>query len=63
MTVGSGARRMVIFVIGGVTRSEMRVVHTMSKQLNRDIILANTAVLRPNAFLGMLHDMGRVDNF
>jgi hypothetical protein len=54
---------MVIFVIGGVTRSEMRVVHTMSKQLSRDIILASTAVLRPNAFLGMLHDMGRVDDF
>jgi len=57
-----GGRRLVIFVLGGVTRSEMRVVHNMSKQLGRDIILASTLVLRPGAFLSMLRDMGRLED-
>ncbi|KIY96333.1 hypothetical protein MNEG_11628 [Monoraphidium neglectum] len=53
-----GGRRLVVFVIGGVTRSEMRAAHQASKALGRDVLLASTAVLKPSAFAEQLAQLG-----
>jgi syntaxin-binding protein 1 len=54
----SGGRRLIVFVIGGVTRSEMRAVHELSKRTGRDVLLGSTAVLKPAGFLSQLRSMG-----
>lgn len=54
----SGGRRLIVFVIGGVTRSEMRAVHELSKRSGRDVLLGSTAVLKPGGFLSQLRSMG-----
>lgn len=56
--VGGGGRRLVVFVIGGVTRSEMRAAHQASKLTGRDVILASTSVLRPSTFAEQLAALG-----
>lgn len=53
-----GGRRLLVFVIGGVTRSEMRAVHEVAKQKGRDVLLGSTAVLKPAGFLSQLRSMG-----
>ena len=44
-------RRIVVFVVGGITRSEMRVAHLLSKKLGRDIVLGGTSLDEPEVFL------------
>lgn len=53
-----GGRRLLVFVIGGVTRSEMRAVHEAAKKSGRDVLLGSTAVLKPAGFLSQLRSMG-----
>jgi syntaxin-binding protein 1 len=37
--------RLIVFVVGGVTYSEIRVVYEVSKAKNRDIIIGNSQAL------------------
>jgi syntaxin-binding protein 1 len=46
--------RLIVFVSGGITYSEMREVHKLSKSLRRDIILGSTHILKPNEFLAQV---------
>ena len=43
-----------MFVIGGITRSEVRTAHTLSEQLGRDIVLGGTSMLTPASYLASL---------
>lgn len=52
------SRRLVIFVIGGVTRGEVRAAHALARLTGRDVTLASTSVLRPSVFLGQLAQLG-----
>ena len=45
---------MVVFVVGGVTHSEMRAVHKLAAATGRDIILGSTCVDAPAAFVARL---------
>ena len=47
-------RRLVVFIIGGITRSELRTAHTLSEQLGRDIVLGGTCMLTPASYLASL---------
>lgn len=47
-------KRVVVFVIGGMSRSELRVAHVLSAKLGRDIILGSTSVETPTTFLNRL---------
>ncbi|MEW5299817.1 MAG: hypothetical protein WDW36_002793 [Sanguina aurantia] len=58
---GPPARRLVVFVIGGASRSEMRVVHALSRSLGRDIILGSTSIETPTSFTDMLYKIGSLD--
>lgn len=44
-------KRVVVFVIGGITRSEIRTAHQLTEQLGRDIVLGSTNILSPGSFL------------
>lgn len=45
---------MVVFVVGGITRSEMRAAHKLSAKLARPVLLGGTALDSPGAFLKRL---------
>lgn len=51
------SRRLIVIVVGGVVRSEMRVVHQLSKSLNRDIILCSTSIEKPGSFIDTLYKL------
>jgi len=50
-----GGRRLIVFIIGGAVRSEMRIVHDASRALGRDIILGTTSVETPHTFVDTLY--------
>eukprot|EP00475_Leptophrys_vorax_P027310 TRINITY_DN3892_c0_g1_i1.p1 TRINITY_DN3892_c0_g1~~TRINITY_DN3892_c0_g1_i1.p1 ORF type:complete len:678 (+),score=65.01 TRINITY_DN3892_c0_g1_i1:64-2097(+) len=51
---GEKGRRLFVFIVGGMVRSELRVAHTLSKELNRDVIIGSTALYTPLAFIEQL---------
>ncbi len=50
--------RIILFIAGGATYSELRVIHKVSKILGRQIILGSTEMLSPKRFLSMLEVIG-----
>lgn len=54
---GPAARRLVVLIVGGALRSEMRVCHELSRVLQREVILASTSVETPGSYLQHLHRM------
>jgi len=52
------ARKLIVFILGGAARSEMRVVHEVAKQMGRDVLLASNSVDTPRSFVSMLQDIG-----
>jgi len=55
-------RRLVVFVIGGIARSEMRVAHTMSKTLQREVLIGSTSVDAPLGFIEKLQNLNTLDD-
>ena len=51
-------KRIVAFVVGGVTRSEMRVAHKLSAKLGREILIGSTSCDTPTSFLKSLQVQG-----
>ncbi|URE15790.1 SNARE-interacting protein KEULE [Musa troglodytarum] len=47
-------QRIFIFIIGGATRSELRVVHRLTSKLNREIILGSSSLDDPPQFITKL---------
>lgn len=47
-------KRIVTFIVGGITRSELRVTHTLGAQLGRDITLGGTSMESASSFLNHL---------
>ena len=45
---------MIAFVVGGVTRSEMRVAHKLTARMGREVLLGGTTVDNPSVFLRRL---------
>ena len=45
---------MIAFVVGGVTRSEMRVAHKLTARTGREVLLGGTTVDNPSVFLRRL---------
>jgi len=54
-------KRLIVFVVGGVSRSEMRASYTMSKALGRDVILGSTSVETPKSFMSKLYELNALD--
>ena len=51
-------RRLIVFVVGGVTRGEMREAHALSRELGREVLIGGTEVFTPEAFMGELARLG-----
>lgn len=54
-------KRIVAFVVGGVTRSEMRVAHKLSAKLGREILIGSTSCDTPTTFLKSLQNLGSLE--
>jgi hypothetical protein len=50
--------RVIIFIAGGVSPAECKIVSDMSKQYGRDIIIGSTHVIFPDEFVHDLADLG-----
>lgn len=46
-----GGRRMFVFMIGGMTRSELRAAHIMSQELRREVVIGSTWLEVPKHWL------------
>ncbi|XP_058086242.1 SNARE-interacting protein KEULE-like isoform X3 [Magnolia sinica] len=44
-------QRIFIFIVGGATRSELRVVHKLTKKLSREIVLGSSSLDDPPQFI------------
>ena len=56
---GSGVgRRLIVFIVGGVTRGESREAYELSKALGRDVIVGGTEMLKPWDFVNRLAVLG-----
>ncbi|KDO67950.1 hypothetical protein CISIN_1g0060291mg [Citrus sinensis] len=44
-------QRIFVFIVGGATRSELRVCHKLTRKLNREIILGSTSLDDPPQFI------------
>ncbi|KAK8849808.1 hypothetical protein IAR55_005144 [Kwoniella newhampshirensis] len=54
-----GRQRMIIFVAGGMTYSEMRCAYTVGQALGKEIIIGSTHVLTPETYCASLRSVGR----
>ncbi|XP_057455345.1 protein transport Sec1a-like isoform X2 [Lotus japonicus] len=51
-------KRIFVFIIGGATRSELRVCHKLTSKLKREVILGTTSVDDPPQYLTKLKLLG-----
>ena len=47
-------QRIFVFVIGGATRSELRVIHKLTAKLKREIIIGSSSIDDPPQFITKL---------
>ena len=54
-------RRLIVFVCGGLSYSELRAMHEVAAETGRDIIIGTTAMLTPKRFLLGLKNLKQLD--
>ncbi|KAI9079948.1 hypothetical protein K1719_038194 [Acacia pycnantha] len=47
-------KRIFVFIIGGATRSEIRVCHKMTAKLKREVILGSSSIINPPEYITKL---------
>ncbi|XP_057977797.1 SNARE-interacting protein KEULE isoform X2 [Malania oleifera] len=47
-------QRIFVFIVGGATRSELRVCHKLTEKLNREVVLGSTSLDDPPQFITKL---------
>ena len=52
------SRRLIIFVVGGVTRGETREAFVLSEQLGREVLIGGTELFTPETFMAELARLG-----
>jgi len=53
--------RVIIFVAGGITHSEMRSVYELTSKFNREVILGSTAIITPDEFITQLKNLKAIE--
>ncbi|KAJ3382670.1 vacuolar sorting protein VPS33/slp1 [Lobulomyces angularis] len=53
--------RLIVFVIGGMTYSEMRSCYEVMRDSRREVIIGSTHILKPQAFVETLKDLHKQD--
>ena len=56
-----GGKRLFVFIVGGVTHSEMRCAHRVSARLGRDVFLGATSLQAAPRFLRQVADLTAYD--
>ncbi|KAG0265986.1 vacuolar sorting protein VPS33/slp1 [Mortierella polycephala] len=51
--------RLLVFIAGGVTYSEIRAMHELCHELGRDIIIGSTHIITPEPFMHSLRHLAR----
>ena len=51
-------RRLIVFIVGGVTRGESREAYELSEALGREVIVGGTEMLKPWDFVNRLAVLG-----
>lgn len=50
--------RIFVFMVGGATRSELRVAHKMTMKLKREIVLGSSSIDNPPQFISKMKSLG-----
>jgi len=50
--------RLIVFVVGGVTYSEIRSAHEITRELKREVIIGGTSLLTPQTFVEEMRLLG-----
>ncbi|KAL8111413.1 protein transport Sec1a-like [Apium graveolens] len=53
-------QRIFIFIVGGATRSELRVCHKLTTKLRREIVLGSTSVDDPSHYIAKLKNLSGI---
>lgn len=53
--------RILVFIVGGATFSEMRTGYEMTAKLNREVIIMSTHILTPNLFIEQLRSLKKFE--
>mgnify|MGYP002842470217 CR=1 FL=1 len=59
--VAASGRRVIVFMLGGVTQSETRAISEVAKASGRDIIVGATDILSPKAYLMGLKQLKKME--
>eukprot|EP01006_Ploeotia_vitrea_P012475 TRINITY_DN33038_c0_g1_i1.p1 TRINITY_DN33038_c0_g1~~TRINITY_DN33038_c0_g1_i1.p1 ORF type:complete len:608 (+),score=59.93 TRINITY_DN33038_c0_g1_i1:17-1840(+) len=51
--------RVIVFIAGGVTLSEVRAAQEAAKELKREVIIGSTSITTPHTFVSDMIEMGR----
>ncbi|KAG0585407.1 hypothetical protein KC19_2G009300 [Ceratodon purpureus] len=54
-------KRIFVFIIGGMTRSELRVAHKLTPQLRREVVVGSTNIGDPHQFIRKMQNLSRLD--
>ncbi|KAL3680564.1 hypothetical protein R1sor_023520 [Riccia sorocarpa] len=55
-------KRIVVFIIGGMTYSELCTAHKMTAQLNREVIIGSTSLENPTQFIAKVRTLTEADD-
>lgn len=55
-------QRVLVFVAGGMTYSEMRAIYQISSKMNKDGYIGSTSVWTPEGFINALKTFGKAGN-
>ena len=58
-STSSNRQRLIIFIAGGITYSEMRSAYEISAAHQKEVIIGGTSILKPNEFLQDLSDLAK----
>ncbi|XP_024398649.1 SNARE-interacting protein KEULE isoform X6 [Physcomitrium patens] len=54
--------RIFVFIVGGMTRSELRTMRKLTAQLKREVIIGSTSLDNPQQFLQKLRSLTTIDD-
>ena len=59
--VPATGRRLIVFMLGGLSYSELRSVHEVERATNREVLVGTTNMITPQTFLLALKQMKQLD--
>lgn len=57
-----GGSRVILFIAGGMTFSEMRSAYEVGEKLNRQVIIGSTSILTPKQYVNSLKSLKKIES-